>query len=68
MEDEEAIKILKKLLDKYPLSDQEKAAVMAGIGALGWTKLGESRLKNIIRARKAEREGDERRADRKSAE
>ncbi len=58
MEDKEAINILIRLLDKYHLDGEEKEAVQAAIGALGWTTLGKGRMRNIIRARKAEREKD----------
>jgi len=56
MEDKEAIEILMKLLEKYPLSKKEKAAVSSAIGALGWMKLGKARIQNIIKAKKAEQE------------
>jgi HEAT repeat protein len=55
MEDKEAIEILMKLLDKHSFTEKEKKAIATAIGALGWTKLGKARLKNIINARKAER-------------
>lgn len=55
MEDQEAIEILMKLLDKHSFTTKEKKAIATAIGALGWTKLGKARLKNIINARKAER-------------
>ncbi len=55
MEDKEAIEILTQLIEKYPLSEKEKEAVSSAIGALGWMKLGNQRIKNIIRAKKAEK-------------
>jgi hypothetical protein len=58
MEDKKAIEILTRMMGKYKFSAEEKRAVSAAIGALGWLKLGKSRLKNIHRARKAEREKD----------
>lgn len=58
MEDKEAIAILTQLIERYSLTDKEKAAIQTAIGGLGWTKLGKARLKNIIRARKSERDRD----------
>jgi len=58
MEDKEAIDILTRLLEKGTLSDEEREAVLIAIGALGWTKLGKSRIQNIARARHAEKEYD----------
>jgi len=56
MEDKEAIEILTRIMDKYSLDTEEKEAISSAIGALGWMKLGGARMKNIIRARKAERD------------
>lgn len=58
MEDKEAIEILIRLLDEYPLSEKEREAIQTAVGALGWTKLAKGRMQNIIRARKAKREKD----------
>lgn len=52
MEYKEAITILKRLLDTYPLSTEEKEAVLTAIGMLSWGSLSSSRLK----AQKAKRE------------
>ena len=56
MEDKEAIEILMRMLERGSLSSEEKAAIETAVGALGWTKLGAQRIKNIIHTRKAERE------------
>lgn len=45
MEPKEAVAILKSLLDKYPLDDEEKEAVLTAIGVLGWVSLSKSRMK-----------------------
>lgn len=52
MEQKDAIEVLKKLMEKHPLSDEEKEAVMTAIGMLGWAALG----KKVIRAKKEKRE------------
>jgi len=46
MEYKEAITILKTLLEKHPLDDKEKEAVMTALGVLSWGGLYESRLKD----------------------
>lgn len=45
MKDKEAIKILIKMLDKYPFSAEEKEAISVAVGILGWTALAESKIK-----------------------
>ena len=45
MEDQKAIEVLKGLLEKHPLTAEEKEAVMAAIGVLSWTTLAKSRIK-----------------------
>jgi hypothetical protein len=52
MEYSEAIKILKDLLEKHPLDEKEKEAVMTALGVLSWGGLYESKLKD----RKAKRD------------
>jgi len=52
MEYEKAIAVLKSLLDRHSLNDEEKEAVMAAIGILSWGTLSKSQLK----ARKARRD------------
>lgn len=52
MEYERAIAILKSLLDRYPLSADEKEAIMTAIGVLSWGALAKSRIK----AQKAKRD------------
>lgn len=56
MQDKEVIKILRSLLEKRILTEKEEEAVREAIGILSWTKLGESRIKNIAHAQKAKRE------------
>jgi hypothetical protein len=55
MEDKTAINILMRLIEKYSLSSEEKKAVLAAIGILSWSKLGEGRIRSIIKAQKAKR-------------
>ncbi len=43
---------MKNLMEKHPLDEKEKEAVMAAIGVLSWGGLYESKLK----ARKAKRD------------
>ena len=45
MEYQKAIAVLQSLLDRHSLSTQEKEAIMAAIGALGWGSLSQSRVK-----------------------
>jgi hypothetical protein len=52
MEHRKAADILMNLEKKYPLSDEEKKAVMTAIGMLGWSSLSRSRMK----AQKSKRE------------
>ncbi len=52
MDDKQALAILRKLLDKYPLDADEKEAVAKAIGMLSWSALGRSTLA----ARKAKRD------------
>jgi hypothetical protein len=52
MEYQEAITILKSLLDKHSLDAEEKEAVMTAIGVLSWGSLAESKRK----AQKAKRD------------
>ena len=57
MEDKEAIEVLKRMLEKYPLEESEKQAVLTAIGVLGWTKL----VEGYVERRKKSR--DKRNAD-----
>ena len=52
MEYQEAIGILKSLLERHSLDAREKEAVMTAIGVLSWGALSKSRLK----AQKANRD------------
>lgn len=52
MDDKKAIEILLRLLDKYPLDNEEKEAVHSAVGVLSWTSLSQSR----IRVKKAKKE------------
>ncbi|MFH1383114.1 MAG: hypothetical protein ABIH70_09540 [Chloroflexota bacterium] len=45
MEYQEAIAILKSLLDRHSLDTKEKEAVMTAIGVLSWGSLAKSRIK-----------------------
>ena len=45
MDHKAAFEILKNILNKYPLNEEEKDAVNAAMGVLSWTMLGESKLK-----------------------
>ena len=47
MEDKKTIEILTKLLNKNVLNEEEKEAVLNAIGILSWSKLAESRIKNL---------------------
>ena len=52
MEYQEAITILKKLLNRHSLDAEEKEAVMTAIGMLSWGTLAKSKIK----AQKAKRD------------
>jgi len=52
MEYKEAVAVLKRLAEKYPLDAAEKEAVMTAIGVLVWGALG----KSATRAIKAKRD------------
>ncbi len=45
MEYTQAIVILKNLLEKHPLNEEEKEAVMTAIGILSWGSLSKSKIK-----------------------
>jgi hypothetical protein len=45
MEYQEAIAVLKSLLDRHSIDAEEKEAVMTAIGVLSWTSLSKSKLK-----------------------
>jgi hypothetical protein len=47
MEHEKAVSVLKSLLDKNLLDDEEKEAVLAAIGLLSWAALGKTRMKAL---------------------
>ncbi|QNT76926.1 hypothetical protein [Dehalogenimonas etheniformans] len=47
MENDKAIEILRKMLEKPSLDAEEKEAVMTALGMLGWVKLSKSRMKLI---------------------
>jgi hypothetical protein len=48
----EAITILKNILEKHPLNEEEKEAVITAIGVLSWDSLSKSKIK----AQKARRD------------
>jgi hypothetical protein len=52
MEYQQAVTLLKSLLDKHPLNADEKEAVLTAIGVLSWGSLSKSKLK----AQKAKRD------------
>lgn len=58
MEDKEAIEILIRLMKKDLLSSKEKEAVRTAIGILSWSKLGQGRIRSIIKSQKTKREND----------
>jgi hypothetical protein len=45
MEYQEAVAILKSLLEKHPLDAREKEAVLTAIGLLAWGSLSKSKTK-----------------------
>jgi len=45
MEYEEAISILKNLLERHSLNAEEKEAIMTAIGILSWCSLSKSKIK-----------------------
>ena len=58
MDDKKAIEILMGMLEKYPLTDEEKEATREAIGILGWSKLMEGRKESMKRARDKKLEED----------
>ena len=52
MEYEKAIAILKSLLNRHMLDEEEKEAVMTAIGLLSWGSLS----KSVLKTRKAKRD------------
>jgi len=47
MEHQKAVLVLKGLLEKRPLDDEEKEAVLTAIGLLSWAALGKTRMKAL---------------------
>jgi hypothetical protein len=47
MEYQKTIAILKNMLDRYPLDAEEKEAVQAAIGVLGWASLSKDKMKAL---------------------
>jgi hypothetical protein len=47
MEYARAIEVLKEIMEKHPLSDEEKEAVTTAIGMLSWGALSKSKLKDL---------------------
>ena len=56
MEHQKAIEVLTKVLNKHPLTDEEKEAVMTAIGLLSWGSLAKSRIKNLKAKREKSKE------------
>lgn len=44
MQQKKALEILLEMMKKYPLTEEERDAVMTAVGILSWTYLGETRL------------------------
>ncbi len=53
MEYEKAIAVLTSLLDRHPLSAEEKEAISTAIGMLSWGALSKSRMKALKAKREA---------------
>jgi hypothetical protein len=51
MDDREAIEILKKMMDRGSLKENEREAIRTAIGMLSWSKLIEPRMKSIKKSR-----------------
>lgn len=56
MDDKKAANILIRLSKKYSLNAEEKEAISTAVGALGWTALAKSGLKNLGKKRRAQRD------------
>lgn len=56
MEYKKAVAILISLLDRHSLDAEEKEAVLTAIGVLGWVSPSKSRIKALIKSRKAKLE------------
>jgi hypothetical protein len=56
MEYKEAIEILLKLKDKYPLTEEEKEAIIMAAGALDCGKLAENRFRGVLKSMKTKKE------------
>ncbi len=56
MDYQQAVAILKNLLEKHPLNAQEKEAVQTAMGLLTLGALSESHLRSKLQARKARRD------------
>ncbi len=55
MDDKKTIEMLKGMLTKYPLAEEEKDAVLNAIGILSWTKLAEGSLRRMKRSQDRKR-------------
>lgn len=56
MEYEKASEVLKSLLDRHPLAQEEKEAIQTALGLLSLTVISKNRLKNRLRKEKAEQD------------
>ena len=56
MDDKKAVIILKRMLDKYSLKDEEKEAILTAVGILSWTSLSQDKIKALGKAQKAKRD------------
>lgn len=50
IDDKRVIDTLLRIITKYPLAKDEEDAIRDAIGVLSWTKLAESRIKNLRRS------------------
>lgn len=55
MEDKEAMTHLLHVLEKYPVTEEEKQAIQTAIGILSWTSLRKGAVKNFVENREVKR-------------
>ncbi len=58
MEYKKAVAILMKLLEKHPLNEEEREAVLTAVGMLDWASIAKNRMKDKIKSWKEKREKD----------
>lgn len=59
MDDKKSIELLTEMLEKYPLTLEEKEAIREAIGILAWSKLIEGRVDNMKKGRDRRLKGDD---------